>query len=106
MKIREFSKAYESFFPVGEGWKPLVTNLVNDIMEIDEKIEVTQVKEKFGGLRFYINKGSKDVYDLISRAERESLEICELCGSKEDVKQYGSWIKTHCKQCRELKESE
>lgn len=107
MKITEFNKLYKDVFPVGEGWRPLVTNLVNDIIAISPNVDVQQVKEKFGGLRFYIFCGDMEreeadkIYNLIDQAESESLEICELCGGKEGVKQYGSWIKTHCKQCRE-----
>lgn len=62
---------------------------------------VLQVKEKFGGLRFYIGGGDKHINDLISKAEKESFEICEYCGSIDDVKQTrGGWIKTLCWVCR------
>ena len=112
MKITEFKDLYKDCFPVGEGWRPLVTNLVNDIIAINADVNIQQVKEKFGGLRFYIFTGdmkreeSGEIRRLINQAENESFEICQLCGSKEDVKQYGGWIKTHCKKCRGRKSND
>jgi len=64
-----------------------------------------QVKEKFGGLRFYIGPVIQDkadeVYDAISEAESESFKTCEYCGTKENVTTKGpGWIKTLCNDCR------
>ena len=100
MKIRDFSKHYKDYFPVGEGWRPLVTKLVEDIIEIAPKTEITQIKEKFGGLRFYINGGADGVFDLIDKAEHESYKICEECGTKEGVTTEGGWILSLCPACR------
>jgi hypothetical protein len=55
-------------------------------------------------LRFYIGGGDEHINELVSKAEKESFEICEYCGSIDDVKQTrGRWIKTLCKECREKK---
>jgi hypothetical protein len=47
-------------FEVNDGWYDLIYELCNDLENIgkEEKIDilVLQVKEKFGGLRFYINE--------------------------------------------------
>jgi hypothetical protein len=40
------------------------------------------------------------VTDIIHEAEDEADETCEYCGSKENVTQAGSWIKTLCNDCR------
>lgn len=104
MKITEFEKTYKQTFPVGEGWRKLVTKLVRDVIKIDSTVDVSQVKEKFGGLRFYIGgvdtKKSKAVYHLIDKAERESYKTCESCGTKKGVTTKGSWILTLCDKCR------
>ena len=102
MKITEFESSYKDFFPVGEGWKPLVLKLVKDIIAIDPEIEVSQVKEKFGGLRFYIWGGNNKVYALIEKAELKSYKICEACGATKNVYTKGSrgWISTLCDKCR------
>ena len=54
MKITEWNQRHVEYFPVGEGWRDLVEKLVCDISAIDTDVMVSQVKEKFGGLRFYI----------------------------------------------------
>lgn len=104
MKIINFEKSYKQTFPVGEGWRKLVTKLVQDIIKIDSTIEVVQVKEKFGGLRFYIDgvdtKNLLVIYHLISKAERESYKTCESCGTKKGVTTKGSWVLTLCEKCR------
>jgi len=89
-------------FECGSGWFDIIYNLSQKITELDPECQAVQVKEKFGGLRFYINGTRSDmVYPLISNAEDESYNTCESCGTKENVSQneYG-WIHTLCDTCR------
>ena len=100
MKITEWIEHYRkaNYFPVGEGWRSLVEKLVNDIAKIDPKVEVTQVKEKFGTLRFYISGGNDEVDNLIEKAERKSSTICEICGKKGKPRDL-PWVLTLCADC-------
>jgi hypothetical protein len=138
------------------GWYPLIDKLCEMLQwDIDNneypQIEATQVKEKFGTLRFYYStleskekhkvfvwKGwsylfkkysysfrnlswtgriSLGCFDLqlidvnsirhweaqqtmISVAEQLSAEVCEQCGSIEEVSQTKGWIVTLCKKCK------
>jgi hypothetical protein len=100
MLITEFKDNYKDFFPVGFGWRPLVEKLVDDIIAIEPEVDVTQVKEKFGGLRFYTGGASDEVYALIDNAEEESFKICENCGTRENVTTKGGWLITLCDKCR------
>ena len=70
-------------------------------------INMAQIKEKFGGLRVYIdgNWTNKDpnktaiydiVYSLISRAEDDADSTCEVCGKHGRKSDYLSWIRTLC----------
>jgi ribosomal protein L37AE/L43A len=91
-------------FDTGDGWYEIIYKLSQKLMEIDPYVEATQVKEKFGGLRFYVSdvriETSDEVYGLINEAESESFETCEKCGSKENVKlREGVWIFTLCNAC-------
>jgi hypothetical protein len=90
------------------GWYDLIDNLCSDIMKIckEENLNipiVSQVKEKFGGLRFYIDlpddKDYSNIYDRIVEAERASYAICELCGSTENIGMTTGWIQVICKKC-------
>lgn len=62
-------------------------------------INITQIKEKFGGLCFYYYGGDNYIYGLTSLAESLSYKICESCGTTKDVGQTQGWIYTVCKDC-------
>lgn len=86
-------------FECGDGWFDLIYNLSKALTKLDIGIEAVQVKEKYGGLRFYVNGGNVDTDKLISEAEALSYEICEVCGKKGKPNEDG-WISTLCKKCR------
>jgi hypothetical protein len=84
---------------VGEGWYPLVTQLVEDLFNAGWDGDLHQIKEKFGGLRFYIGKGNDDIYRLIMDAESKSLEVCEVCGEPGRCSGWGrGWMRTLCEK--------
>ena len=58
-------------------------------------ITASQVKEKFGGLRFYTNGYTDVIQGMISMAESMSYRTCEVCGSPGRSNNYG-WISTLC----------
>lgn len=89
----------------GSGWEPLIRKLSEDITAIAPDVQASQVKEKFGGLRFYFSGGNDEVYELVNAAEDESYKICENCGSRDGVTQSKGWIKTECKKCRDNEQS-
>jgi hypothetical protein len=65
------------------------------------QVVAVQVKEKFGGLRFYINGGDDYCRDIISFAESLSYSICEVCGRTDELvatTQKG-WNRTTCPCC-------
>jgi len=77
---------------VGPGW----ASLIDEIYDIlPEDVCVTQVKEKFGGLRFYVGSASSEIFDFIDKIEAKSLTICEQCGEPGEARR-GGWIKTLC----------
>ena len=87
-----------------KGWFGLIWKLCEDIdiivkREAWKDFSVDQIKEKFGGLRFYINGGNKEVFDLIHKAEEESFEICEECGKKGSMYLGFGWYRTLCVKC-------
>lgn len=80
---------------VGPGWADLLKRLVTDLESLGWNGEVLQVKEKFGGLRFYIEPTSEDIHNCISAARQESYTICEECGAPGSLREDG-WFKTLC----------
>ena len=83
------------FFAVGDGWLPLIKKCIKECIKAGWNKEICQVKEKFGGLRFYINDGSKEIFDIISKYENISHTTCEECG-KPGKQRSGGWIRTLC----------
>ena len=84
------------YFECNEGWYPLIQQLIEDIIKLGWNRQVTQVKEKFGGLRFYINEGSPEVHARITEAEIKSYTICEMCGSPGETRRDTGWYRTLC----------
>ena len=84
------------FFVVGEGWFPLIKSLIEDLIALGWNKQVCQVKEKFGGLRFYINNGSDEIFDRIRKAEDDSLDICEVTGKPGKLRDDLGWWRTLC----------
>ena len=91
------------FFDVQVGWYPLIKNLIDELITLGWDKQVTQVKEKFGGLRFYINGGSDEIYNKITEAEKLSHETCELCGEKGELRTKIRWFTTLCDEHYEQK---
>ena len=94
---------------VGDGWFKLIDKLCEDILKCDggDKVVCVQLKEKFGGIRFYINGAPEEVHDLIMKAERDSFKICETCGEKGKLDEIKGWMVTICEKCKDkrLKET-
>jgi hypothetical protein len=62
--------------------------------------EATQVKEKFGGLRFYFDGGDDFIKGVVSLAESLSYKVCSSCGKYKNFENKRGWIYTKCKNCR------
>ena len=96
----------------GDGWYHILHTLCSQIqnhlkhnLRKDQdpaavNVEATQIKEKFGGLRFYYNGGDEFIEGLTWMAEAISYRTCEECGSPGTPNSTG-WIKTLCPPCRE-----
>lgn len=61
---------------------------------------VDQVKEKFGGLRFY-SPGNDRIYHLVDLAERACSLTCEECGKYAKLRCNRGWYSTLCDGCQE-----
>jgi hypothetical protein len=86
----------------GDGWFKLLWKLCEDIeknLRKGEEFEVTQIKEKFAGLRFYHMGGNDKISELIDNAEEKSMFICEDCGKKGKIKKHMGWLQTLCGKC-------
>jgi len=92
-------------FSVGDGWYELLESLSEVLTRREVDVEVHQVKEKFGGLRFYHggveSDEERDAYmamGAIRHAEEMSFHVCEDCGAAAELRQQG-WFRTLCDEC-------
>lgn len=92
----------------GDGWYWLIDKLCASIqgyLDNNPHLQIldvvaTQVKEKYGGLRFYFYGGDALIEGMVWLAEHMSYAICETCGSTQNVSQSDGWIVTLCDKCQ------
>ena len=115
-KYDEFVKRMEGLYPsmfsepyggfaIGEGWWPIVEVLCAQIdhyikwknrdTQVVAPVIVHQIKEKFGGLRFYFEGGDEYCRGLAAMAEEWCNTVCETCGER-GTKRAGGWMRTLC----------
>ena len=89
-------------------WR-LCEDLEPVVAELEEargpKFEVLQVKEKFGGLRFYVNcRRNEAIRQRIGIAADESFRTCEICGQPGTLRE-ARCIKTLCDEHASAREA-
>ena len=113
-----FSQPYGGV-AVGAGWWPIIQSLCSQIdaytkwknntaearlkdsqntLAIPAKVPqvvVQQIKEKFGGLRFYYEGGDEHIAGMVRMAEMWASHSCEECGAP-GKSRTGGWVKTLC----------
>lgn len=92
------------------GWAKLCEDLCAELKPLLEKVEyvdrykLCQVKEKFGGLRWYDCGVPAPIYDeykaLIHKYEDLSCKTCCICGAPA-TKMSTGWISPFCDKCAE-----
>lgn len=105
--VKGYDYTWTEYDCLGEGWKAgfgkfllkdlreacLKTNFLN-------KLQFSDIKEKYGSLRMYNFGAPQEVHDVIRKYEFISQYICFQCGSPEStiVNDYG-WYWPMCKYC-------
>jgi hypothetical protein len=97
-------------FPMecGDGWYKHIYGLCREIegyykekgADINSLL-IYQIKEKFGGLRFYVGNVIEGTFEIIERYENESEEVCEECGEEGKIRVNYGWLKCLCASCRD-----
>lgn len=126
------SNIYCAFgFEHGSGWYSVIDGLCSELVSVYEKygipidIRPAQIKEKFGGLRFYydtqnrkksihaidfLGEGTirleeeetdlyKEVRRVVNKWEDISYTICEECGKPGELRKDLPWIRVLCSDC-------
>lgn len=95
-------------FSCGDGWFQLIWDLSEKLEPMiaaidgsdDERPKASQVKEKFGTLRFYMTSSTDEMESAIGEAEARSAVTCEHCGRPGVLRSEDRyWVLTLCDLC-------
>lgn len=88
-------------FECGDGWEPLIRKAaekieaLNQTLPEDQQVHATQIKEKYGTLRFYLSNYLDGAEAAATEAENASETTCEKCGKPGELRGKG-WVYTAC----------
>lgn len=89
-------------FECRDGWFDLLSECIENIKDVclreNLDIKTSQVKEKYGTLRFYLSSTTDELEEIIGFAEDKSAITCEVCGKLGKSRKL-SWIQTLCEEC-------
>ena len=95
-------------FRCGNGWYDIIYRLcerleplVAALADRPSDFQIVQVKEKMGGLRFYVEGSNDEIEAAIDSACELSVLTCEVCGNPGSLEQDATgWWETLCATCR------
>jgi hypothetical protein len=97
--LQEYYKGYRD---IDEKIEEALAKGLRTVPDTIPQVVVTQVKEKFGTLRFYYNGGDDIIDGMVRMAEGMSGCTCEECG-KPGGRRSGGWIVTLCDEHAEAR---
>lgn len=96
--LEDFDFSYSEMDSMPHGWRiafgdDLLRELKAELVKFNylDEYRIVQIKEKYGGLRWYDNGCPKSASDVIWKYEELSYEYCMSCGSKNIVAEAG-WV--------------
>ncbi len=105
--VPDYDYEYTELDSMPDGWRiafgeQLCAELKDALVKANylDKYRITQIKEKFGALRWYDNGNTKEGYDVLSKYEALSERTCIRCG-KPATKITTGWISPFCDDCCE-----
>lgn len=104
--VREIRERIDGGHDVTEWARAFYTTELLEQRRVDYKAAVAaipralQVKEKFGGLCFYVSGTTDEQSAFIHMAETMSYRTCEYCGTTKDARARNDrWVRTLCSDC-------
>lgn len=97
---RCFAKPFCKWAACGPGWQLLLYRAFESIeAHLAANPEVlfmlTDIKEKYGTLRFYYHGGDDKIEAIVEEAEFWSARTCDMCGNPGILSGRG-WLQTRC----------
>lgn len=105
---KRFFQTWCEYYDIPEGWRKAfglqIVKEINDSLirtggrKAVKQYCIDQIKEKFGGLRWYDTYGTTEVHKIINKYETISYHTCIGCGKPATVQTTG-WICPYCDNC-------
>jgi hypothetical protein len=108
--LRRYPELFGRGYPgVGDGWRDLLERALARMAGIvasehGGRVQISQIKEKFGSLRLYYDESglsdsaSAEIEEAVDLAEAASACTCEKCGREGRLHDTGGWLLTKCRQ--------
>ena len=103
--VEDYDYDYTELDSMPEGWRiafgdQMVEELNQELVKggFVNDYRITQIKEKFGGLRWYDNGNTEEGYNIINKYESLSRKTCICCGKPAKYITLG-WISPFCEDC-------
>ena len=101
----DYDYSYNELWALEKGWAKafgyeLLCELKDALVEANYLYEyrITQIKEKYGGLRWYDFGAPEKAFDILRKYESLSYKTCFICGEPATHETYG-WINYVCEKC-------
>lgn len=92
-------EGYLECFDLTDDQSKMYKSRIERLNGFPKSINITQIKEKYGTLRFYIDSVDPEIDAAIDFAESISEVTCELCGRPGKINE-GAWLSVRCETCR------
>ena len=96
--LKRIDKRQRLWSEVGRGWFPLLEEMDRKLAALFPDYTVSQVKEKLGFLRVYVDNVDERAYKILDEYECKSTHICEVCGEIGQTVNVHNWLKTLCRK--------
>ncbi len=92
----DLDRRYNNTIPIG--WIEMLDELFSKLIEAGWDRKVTQIKEKFGELRFYFYPNVPGLDIIVKTFEDKSSKLCYYCGNPATTESESSWISYRCEE--------
>ncbi|PBK63869.1 hypothetical protein ARMSODRAFT_519633 [Armillaria solidipes] len=91
------SDMQEQGLECGRGWEGLIREICEELKGKD--VVFSQIKEKFGQPRIYVEKGDEETLKYLSEMEENSAKVCEECGGAGNLADSYGFLFATCEEC-------
>lgn len=96
--LDRFGAGWPKMIDCEQGWHGIIHDIDKELSSIDSDYEIQQIKEKFGGLRYYYTTKKPEVKEamrnIVRKYEQVAWETCEMTGNPGILMKKDRWYKT------------